>query len=367
MRIAQVAPLHESVPPQQYGGTERVVSYLTEELVRQGHDVTLFASGDSVTTARLIAPCDRSIRLNPDAKDPVCPHMAMLDQVFELAQEFDIIHFHTDYLHFPTLRWRIVPHVTTLHGRMDMAELGSLFRRFTHEPLVSISDSQREPLPWANWVSTVYHGLPDHHVPSLEHGRYLVFLGRISREKRLDRAIEIARRAQCTLKIAAKIDPADRKYFNEIRPLLRTPGVEFMGEIGERDKGPLLRGALALLFPIDWPEPFGLVMIEALACGTPVIAWPCGSVPEIIRHNHTGFLCRDIDDAVAAVERLTTLSRADCRREFESRFSSAAMARGYIAVYKKILGELEIDEAVPHGRHTGSGSVLYSGDVVADR
>jgi glycosyltransferase involved in cell wall biosynthesis len=340
MRIAQVAPLYESVPPKFYGGTERVVSYLTEELVRQGHEVTLFASGDSQTKARLISPCLRALRLDADCRDQMCHHMALIDQVMELADEFEVVHFHIDYLHFPVTRWRRVPHVTTLHGRLDLPELAGLYRRFDRMPLVSISNAQRKPIPWANWQATVYHGLPHDLYRLNEHPQdYLAFLGRISPEKRVDRAIEIARVAGRRLKVAAKVDAADRKYFeHNIRPLLECADVEFIGEIGEQQKQEFLGNASAVLFPIDWPEPFGLVMIEAMACGTPVISWPCGSVPEVLDDGVSGFICHSVEEAVAAVNRIGGLSRARCRQVFENRFLAARMAEDYLKVYQQQIG-----------------------------
>src|SRR3954447_5710201 len=270
MRIAQVAPLYESVPPKLYGGTERIVSYLTEELVRQGHDVTLFASGDSVTGARLVAPCERSLRLDPRCVDPLAHHLVLIEEVFRRAEELDVLHFHIDYLHFPVSRRLRVPHVTTLHGRLDLPDLVPLHREFRGMPVTSISDAQRAPLPWLDWQGTVYHGLPGdlHHLVD-EPGDYLAFLGRVSPEKGLDHAIEIARRAGLPLRVAAKVDPADVAYYEEvIQPLLAQPHVEFLGEIGEEEKQGFLGNARAVLFLIDWPEPFGLVMIEAMACGT---------------------------------------------------------------------------------------------------
>ena len=338
MRIAQVAPLYESVPPKQYGGTERVVSYLTEELVRQGHDVTLYASGDSITGARLIAPCPRSLRLDPQAVDHLAHHILMLEQVAADAPSYDVIHYHIDYLHFPLSRRIPVPHVTTLHGRLDLADLPSLYREFTDIPLVSISNAQREPLAWANWQATVYHGLPaDLYRFRATPGKYLAFLGRISPEKRVDRAIEIARRIGMPLKIAAKVDRVDREYFKaEIEPLLGTPGVEYIGEIGEGEKDDLLGNAYALLFPIDWPEPFGLVMIEAFACGTPVIAYRRGSVPEVLHDGETGFVVTGLEDAVRAAERLEQIDRRRCRAVFEERFTAERMARDYVAVYQTL-------------------------------
>jgi glycosyltransferase involved in cell wall biosynthesis len=339
LRIAQVAPLYESVPPKSYGGTERVVSYLTEELVRLGHEVTLFASGDSVTDARLVASCPRSLRTDPDTIDQSAPHVLLLEQVFSQSNRFDIIHFHIDYLHFPLSRRQRVPQVTTLHGRLDIPQLKPLYREFSEMPLVSISDSQRKPLAWASWQGTVYHGLPpDAHRFRDGSGKYLAFLGRISPEKRVDRAIEIAKRSGMRLKIAAKVDPADRTYYErEIVPLLDHPLVEFLGEIGGAAKDEFLGNAHALLFPIDWPEPFGLVMIEALACGTPVIACGRGSVPEVIDHGLTGFIFDGCREGVAAVERVAKLSRRVCRRVFEQRFSARRMAEDYLQVYERVI------------------------------
>jgi glycosyltransferase involved in cell wall biosynthesis len=339
MRIAQVAPLYESVPPHGYGGTERVVSYLTEELVRQGHDVTLFASGDSVTGARLVAPCRKSLRLDSNCIDPLAHHVLLLETVLQQAHRFDLVHFHIDYLHFPVSRRNGWANLTTLHGRLDIPELAPLYREYREMPLVSISDAQRRPVAWANWLGTVHHGLPlDLHNFRETPGTYLAFLGRISREKRVDRAIEIARRTGMTLKIAAKIDRADRDYYEkEIRHLFEDPCVEFVGEVGGSAKDEFLGQAKALLFPIDWPEPFGLVMIEALACGTPVIAWPCGSVPEVIEPGVTGFLVNSVEEAVRAVENLPSLSRRRCRERFEERFSVERMTRDYVALYEKLL------------------------------
>lgn len=341
LRIAQIAPLYESVPPLLYGGTERVVSYLTEELVRQGHDVTLFASGDSNTQAKLIAPCRRSLRLDKDCVDPLAPHLVMLERVAQLADRFDVLHFHCDYLHFPISRRQKYPHVTTLHGRLDLRELAPLYHEFSDMPLVSISDAQRQPLPWANWQGTVYHGLPDQlHTFREQAGDYLVFVGRISPEKRVDRAIEIARRSGRPLKLAAKIAAADTPYFEaQIKPLLEKSKsfVDFIGEVGGKDKDELLGNAYAMLFPIDWPEPFGLVMIEAMACGTPVIAYRRGSVPEVMDDGVTGFVVECMDEAVKAVERVATLSRKTCRDVFEQRFTAARMARDYLRIYRRLV------------------------------
>ncbi len=338
MHIAQVSPLFESVPPKYYGGTERVVSYLTEELVRQGHDVTLYASGDSITKARLVAACRRSLRLDKHCVDQLAHHVLMLELLAKEAGEYDIIHYHVDDLHFSLSRRARVPHVTTLHGRMDIPDLAGLYREFADVPVVSISNAQREPLPEANWQGTVYHGLPgDLYRFREEHGTYLAFLGRISPEKRVDRAIEIARHVGMPLKIAAKVDSVDREYFDAtIAPLLRGPGTEYVGEIGEGEKDELLGNAYALLFPIDWPEPFGLVMIEALACGTPVIAYRRGSVPEVLEHGVTGFIVTGLDDAIAAAEKVARLDRRRCRHVFEERFTAERMARDYLAVYEKL-------------------------------
>jgi glycosyltransferase involved in cell wall biosynthesis len=341
MRIAQIAPLAEAVPPKQYGGTERVVSYLTEELVRQGHDVTLFASGDSRTNAKLVSCCTTALRLDPSVNDPVPFTLMMLDRVRDCADEFDILHFHTELEHFPLFQDIAPRTVTTLHGRLDANQLSPFYTRFSEFPLVSISNDQRHSMPSANWAGTVYHGLPLERLkfsPRAENG-YLAFLGRISPEKRPDRAIEIARRSGVPLRMAAKIDDQNRAYFDEhIRPLLDDPLIEFVNEIGEAAKGEFLGQARALLFPIDWPEPFGLVMIEALACGTPVIAYPEGAVPEIIDES-TGFVVNDTDDAVRAVSRLGELDRAAIRKRFEERFSASRMARDYVEIYRRLVEE----------------------------
>jgi glycosyltransferase involved in cell wall biosynthesis len=348
MRIAQVAPLYESVPPKLYGGTERVVSHLTEELVRQGHDVTLFASGDSQTAARLVSPTASALRLTEKSVDPLANHILMLEMVAQEAGCFDVIHYHIDHLHFPLSRRLKVPHVTTLHGRLDLPELPALFREFRDVPVVSISDAQRRPLPVANWQATVHHGLPlDLHTlrdarrdaGPTGAGGYLAFLGRICPEKRVDRAIEIARRVGRKLKIAAKIDKADRDYFHEeIEHLFADPLVEYVGEVGDVDKDGFLGNASVLLFPIDWPEPFGLVMIEAMACGTPVVAWGCGSVPEVIEPGVTGFIVDSLDAAAEATRRCLDLDRGRIRAAFEARFSVARMAGDYVAVYERLAG-----------------------------
>jgi glycosyltransferase involved in cell wall biosynthesis len=339
MRIAQVAPLYESVPPKYYGGTERVVSHLTEELVRQGHEVTLFASGDSVTKAHLVAACPRSLRLDKHCMDQLSHQILMLEHAFQRAAEFDIVHFHIDYLHFPLSRREQIAHVTTLHGRLDIHDLVPLYQEFQDMPVISISNGQRQPLPWANWQATVYHGLPaDMYQFHDKPGIYLAFLGRISPEKRVDRAIEIAKQVQIPLKIAAKVDPADKDYFESvINPLLRDSLVEFVGEIGKGEKEDFLGNAYALLFPIDWPEPFGLVMIEAMACGTPVIAYRGGAVPEVIEEGRTGFIVEGLEDAVEAVRRVPELSRKRCREIFDQRFTAARMAHDYVKVYERLI------------------------------
>jgi glycosyltransferase involved in cell wall biosynthesis len=338
MRIAQVSPLLESVPPKAYGGTERIVSYLTEELVNQGHEVTLFASGDSKTRAKLVAPCPRSLRADPNSADAMAQTTVMLEQVFQNIRQFDVVHFHIDWVHFPLCRRQSCPHVTTLHGRLDLGCLPALFREYAEIPVVSISDSQREPLPWLNWQGTVYHGLPmDLYTFRSKPGDYLAFLGRVSPEKGLDRAIEIARRFSMPLKIAAKVDKADQDYFNEkLKPLLDQPGVEFIGEVGGKKKNDFLGNAYALLFPIDWPEPFGLVMIEAMACGTPVISWPRGSVPEVMENGVTGFVVNSIPAAAAALAKVKELDRHGCRAVFEKRFSASRMVQDYVQIYERL-------------------------------
>jgi glycosyltransferase involved in cell wall biosynthesis len=340
MRIAQIAPLHEAVPPKLYGGTERVVSYLTEALVEQGHDVTLFASGDSITSAKLEAFWPQALRLDPTIRDVMAPHMLLLEEVRRRAHEFDVLHFHIDYYPFSLFQRQDVPFVTTMHGRLDLPELQPIFNAFSDVPVVSISDNQRIPLQQACWQQTVYHGLPEdvlRPIPNVEPG-YLAFLGRVSPEKGLDKAIRIAGQAGMKLKVAAKIDKADRAYYEEvIKPLMALPHVEYIGEIGEHEKREFLGNAHALVFPIDWPEPFGLVMIEAMACGTPVIAFKRGSVPEVIENGVSGFVVEDEISAVAAVKRLATLPREKVRGAFESRFSSKVMARNYVAVYEDLL------------------------------
>jgi glycosyltransferase involved in cell wall biosynthesis len=336
LRIAQVAPLFESVPPRAYGGTERVVSYLTEALVGLGHDVTLFASGDSVTAARLVAVTERSLRLDPRKPDWVTWHTMMLDRVFGAAHAFDVIHFHVDTLHLPLARrCAHCPCVTTLHGRLDLPDLAPLYRYFNDQPLVSISNSQRLPLPLADWRATVHHGLPRklysfHPRPD----GYFAFVGRISPEKRVDRAIEIAIGCGVPLRIAAKVDDADRVYFEEvIKPLLGHPLVDYIGEVEEGAKNEFIGRARALLFPIEWPEPFGLVMIEAFACGTPVIAMQRGSVPEILEHGVTGYIVQDVREAIAAARHIDRIDRRRCREVFERHFTADLMARRYLDVY----------------------------------
>lgn len=339
LRIAQLGPLYERIPPNFYGGTERVVSYLTEELVRRGHDVTLFASGDSVTSAKLTSGFPRSLRLAGLSALGPGFHLPMLAEIYENAKRFDVIHSHLDFWGFPFTRLCATPTITTMHGRLDLETFKPIYDRFTHVPLVSISNSQRLPLPLMNWIGTVFHGLPsdllDFH-PDL--GKYLAFLGRICPEKRVDTAIDVALKAGIPLKIAAKVDAVDQEYFKEIiKPKLRSPDVEFIGEIDEHQKNEFMGNALALLFPIDWPEPFGLAMIESLACGTPVITRPCGSVPEIVTDGKTGFITKTIDGLVAAVERVEQISRADCRAEFESRFTSKHMADRYEQLYQSLI------------------------------
>jgi glycosyltransferase involved in cell wall biosynthesis len=345
MRIAQVAPLYESCPPQLYGGTERVVSYLTEELVRQGHEVTLFASGDSQTKAMLQAPCARALRLDGQCIDPLPYHFIALHRLAQSADEFDIIHFHTDYLHFPLFAQQWSKTLTTLHGRLDLPDLPPILRQFAMMPLLSISNAQRVPVPWANWYGTVHHGLPTSlYTRRGGDGGYLAFLGRICPEKRPDWAIEIARRAGLPLTIAAKVDKVDRTcYKTRIKPLLKDPLVEFFDEIGDDEKEAFLGNAMALLFPIDWPEPFGLAVIEAMANGTPIIAFGQGSVPEIVDHGVTGFVVDDVDEAVAAIPLVKALDRSAIRRRFEERFSVERMARDYLALYDSVLRRGTVD------------------------
>ena len=339
MRIAQIAPLAEAVPPKLYGGTERVIWWLTEALVELGHDVTLYASGDSQSSARLIPGAPTGLRLS-GINDHTASLLAMLEQVRQDADRYDILHFHIDFLHFPTFRHLAGKSLTTLHGRQDLPDFQPAFRAFREMPLVSISDDQRKPLPEANFVGTVHHGLPRNLIPfAPDGGDYLAFIGRISPEKRPDRAIEIARRAGMRLRIAAKVDYADRAYFaDRIEPLLDDPLIEFIGEIGDAEKPAFLGGARALLFPIDWPEPFGLVMIEAMAAGTPVIAWPCGSTAEVIEHGRSGFIVDSVEEAVAAVEAAARMPRAGVRAAFDARFTARRMALDYLDLYQRLLG-----------------------------
>lgn len=343
MKIAQIAPLYEAVPPRLYGGTERVVAHLTDALVELGHDVTLFAAADARTGAELIPVRDQALRLDPTPlKSDLASHLRLMDEVRARAHEFDVLHFHIDLLHFPFFEDLAERTLTTLHGRLDLADLGEVYRRWHRFPLVSISHHQRAPLAFANWCGTIHHGLQaaSYTPPAQPAGDYLAFLGRISPEKRPDRAIAIARQAGLPLKIAAKVDAADADYFEQvIRPLLDDPSIEFIGEIGDAQKSEFLGNARALLFPIDWPEPFGLVMIEAMACGTPVVAWRCGSVPEVIDPGVTGFIVEDEAAAVAAIERLDTLDRHQVREVFEQRFSAHAMAQRYLDLYWQLLGD----------------------------
>jgi glycosyltransferase involved in cell wall biosynthesis len=339
MKIAQIAPLAESVPPRLYGGTERIVSFLTEELVRAGHDVTLFASGDSITSAELVGCVPTALRLDTAVRNPIPYLMLMLDRVRQAADRFDIFHFHIDALHFPLFRPLAGRSLTTLHGRQDLADYKPLYFGFSDMPLVSISDAQRKPIGTANFAATIHHGIPaDLLRPNLDpRGGYLAFIGRISPEKRPDRAIAIARAVGIPLKIAAKVDRADEAYFrDQVAPLLG-PGIEFIGEINDRQKSDFLGEARALLFPIDWPEPFGLVMIEAMACGTPVLAFRNGSVPEVVEDGVTGHIVDSVDQAIAALPRVIALDRRKVRRRFEERFTAARMAKDYVALYRTLL------------------------------
>src|SRR5438270_1330499 len=351
MRIAQVTPRDESVPPRLYGGTERVVSYLTEELVRQGHEITLFASGDSMTSAKLVPACPEALRLNKTAIDHFAHHLVMLERVFARKQDFDIVHFHVDYLHYPLSRRERLVNLTTLHGRLDIPDLVPVYKVFPDMPVVSISDAQRKPLPWINWQGTVHHGMPANRLTFRPgKGNYLAFLGRISPEKGLEQAIEIALRLDIPLKIAAKVDPADEEYFQTvIKPELDHPLVEFVGEIGYPDKNDFLGDAIAMLFPINWSEPFGLVMIESMACGTPVIAYPRGSVPEIICNGVNGYTVKDESEAVRAVERLSELDRRECREYCETNFSDTRMAEQYVSIYQKLVHPKSSSMAVGKG------------------
>jgi len=364
MKIAQVAPLVESVPPRLYGGTERIVSHLTEELVRIGHDVTLFASGDSITSAHLTPSCKRALRLDPTVRDTIPHLMLMIDKVRERAQEFDVLHFHIDLFHFPLFRALADRTLTTLHGRQDLGDLKPFYHRFAEMPLVSISNDQRKPLPHANFVATIYHGIPAGlHLPSFEQGSYLAFLGRISPEKRPDRAIRIARAAGIPLKIAAKVDKVDEDYFrNDIFPLIDGPGVEFIGEINEREKTKFLGEAAALLFPVDWPEPFGLVMIEAMACGTPVLAFRCGSIPEVIGDGVTGKMVVSVEEAIVALPEILSYDRRAVRQRFEERFTATRMATEYVSTYRQILrmrtSDGKMQSTWPRQLHVNGGNGL---------
>jgi glycosyltransferase involved in cell wall biosynthesis len=349
VKIAQIAPLMESVPPRLYGGTERVVSFLTEELVRQGHDVTLFASGDSITAAELVSCAPEALRLDSRVRDHIPYHMIMLDRLRERMEEFDILHFHIDQFQYPLFRAHAQRTVTTLHGRQDLPDLKALYSYFHDMPLVSISNDQRRPVPHANFAATIHHGLPlDLLQANFEpRGGYVAFLGRMSREKRPDYAIHIARSLGIPLKIAAKVDKVDEVYFREeIAPLLDGPGVEFIGEINDRDKSAFLGEALALLCPIDWPEPFGLVMIEAMACGTPVLAFRKGSVPEVVDDGVTGRIVDNIEEAVQALADVISLDRRAVRRRFEERFSAARMAKDYVRLYRKLLAKRGREKAM---------------------
>jgi glycosyltransferase involved in cell wall biosynthesis len=340
LKIAQIAPLMESVPPRLYGGTERIVSYLTEELVGLGHDVTLFASGDSITAANLVSCVPKALRLDASVRDTIPYYMLMLDRVRQRVDDFDVLHFHIDQFHFPLFRSIAGRTVTTLHGRQDLPDLLPLYLGFDDMPLVSISDAQRRPVPHANFVGTVHHGIPTylHRGTAEARGSYLAFLGRISPEKRPDRAISIARALGIPLKIAAKVDRADAVYFKtEIEPLLKGGGVEFIGEINDHQKTQFLGDAQALLFPVDWPEPFGLSMIEAMACGTPVLAFRCGSVPEIVEDGITGAIVETMEEAIAALPRVIALDRKRVRQRFEQSFSATRMAKDYVGIYRSLL------------------------------
>ena len=345
MKIAQIAPLWESVPPKLYGGTERVVSYMTEELVRQGHDVTLFASGDSQTMARLWAACPHSLRMDRGLINRDAPLILMQEQALGVeAERFDIIHSHLDFLSFPLSRRCATPVLTTLHGRLDLPELLPIYREYADMPVVSISNAQRVPLPNANWQGTVYHGLPDLYAfhPNSRSGSYLAYLGRICPEKRPDHAIEIAKRVGMPLRIAAKVDPVDQEYFEtQIAPELDHPLVEYLGEITDAEKCDFLGKAAAVLCPYDWPEPFGIVLIEALACGTPVLAYRRGSIPEIIEDGVTGFICENLDEMVSAIDRLPLIQRQQCRAAFETRFTVQRMVQDYLTLYERMAASVQ--------------------------
>lgn len=354
MKIAQVSPLYESVPPKLYGGTERVVYNLTEGLIKRGHDVTLFASGDSSSNAKLVPACVSALRLDEDCIDPIVHHFHLMEMVEKESQNFDIIHSHIDYLYFPIMRRSRNTYLTTLHGRLDIPELKPLFLEYRDIPLVSISDSQRQPFPENNWQATVYHGLPlDLYHFNKKGGDYLVFVGRVSPEKRIDRAIEIAKKAGVPVKIAAKVDKVDKDYFeSKIKCMLDHPLVEFIGEVGEKEKEELLGNALGFIYPIDWPEPFGLAMIESMACGTPVIAYSCGSVPEVVDERVTGFVVNSQKEAVEAVMKLRNVDRKLCRDTFENRFSVERMVDDYLVIYESMINEIHHEKVTHAVRNT---------------
>jgi glycosyltransferase involved in cell wall biosynthesis len=354
MRIAQIAPLTEAIPPKLYGGTERVVSWLTEELVALGHDVTLFASGDSLTSAQLEAGWPRALRLDGNIRDANALHMAMLEKVRRRSRDFDMLHFHLDYYPFSLFMRQATPFLTTLHGRLDLPEHQLVFKTFSSAPLVSISNSQRKPVPNAGWVRTIHHGLPERSlVPRQVKPSYFAFLGRISPEKAADAAIRIAQQCGVPIKLAAKVDKVDTEYFeSEIRPLLDSADVEFVGEISDAEKSDFLSGAICLLAPASWPEPFGLVLIEAMACGCPVIAYKAGAIPEVIDEGVTGFVVEDEPGAIEAVGKLSRLSRPDIRKVFERRFTARRMANDYLAVYRDL-----IEAAAPKARSSVSRRV----------
>ncbi len=341
MRIAQIAPLFEAVPPKLYGGTERVVSNLTEELVAMGHDVTLFASGDSVTAAKLDAPWPRALRLDPDMRDWPATYAIMIEHVRQRAHDFDVLHFHIDYWPNSVFTRQDTPFLTTMHGRLDLAEFAAVYRMFPQVPMISISNNQRKPLLDIGWAATVYHGLPEKlltPVPVPAEEPYFAFLGRISPEKGIERAIRIANACGVKLKVAAKVDNADRVYYdNDVAPLLSHGNIEFIGEINDAQKPAFLSGARALLVPINWEEPFGLVMIEAMACACPVIAFRRGSVPEVMRDGVSGFVVDTVEEAIAAAGKLDRIDRAGVRRYFEQRFTARRMAQDYVAVYERLI------------------------------
>jgi glycosyltransferase involved in cell wall biosynthesis len=367
MKIAQIAPLIESVPPRFYGGSERVVSYLTEELVSQGHDVTLFASGDSITAANLVPCCTQALRLDPAVSDVVPYYMLMLDKVRSRAAEFDVLHFHIDHFHFPVFRQLPIPTLTTLHGRQDHRDCLPFFAGFSDMPLVSISDAQRAPLPHANFFATIHHGIPLslHEASYRAKGGYVAFMGRISPEKGPDDAIRIATSLGIPLKIAAKVDKVDEPYFREVvEPMLSAEGVEFIGEISEKEKGPFLRDAVALLFPICWPEPFGLVMIEAMSCGTPILAYRAGSVSEIIDEGVTGMIVDNIVQARIALVQVAALDRRKVRSRFEERFTARRMAKEYVQVYRGLVRHAA--QPGRSARHPVNGGAHVSGDELVN-